>query len=173
MGPGRGGERRSPRAPCGIASRLAESPARLAAPRAPARATNNTRGTPARRPQLSRALARAGGRRFDRVYSSDLLRAVQTAGVLAAALDVPADRTHRHAGLRERDVGSHLAGLTRAEAPAAAPAAWAALGAGEPIPGGGESMAALETRLAAALEEVAARHPGAAARGPRPTGCGL
>mgnify|MGYP001811022353 CR=1 FL=1 len=147
-----GNQRRVP------AARHARTPSPRRRPRPPARAL-----ALAPRLQLARALARAGGRAFDRVYSSDLRRAVQTAGVVAAALGVPPHRTHQHPGLRERDVGTQLAGLTRAEAPAAAPAAWAALGGGGEIPGGGESMTALEARVSAAREGVAARHPGAGA----------
>ena len=112
------------------------------------------------------------GAGFDFVYSSDLLRATQTASVLATALGVPPARVRARAGLRERDVGAALAGLTRSEAPRAAPEAGRALGSADPeaeIPGGGESMGQLQRRVAAALEEIAAEHPGGRGKAsPRP-----
>jgi len=57
-------------------------------------------------------------------------------------------------------VGALLTGLTRAEAAVLQPEAWAALGSGGGIPGGGESMEELEGRLAAALDDLAARYAG-------------
>jgi probable phosphoglycerate mutase len=66
--------------------------------------------------ELGRAQARELAERlaatpFDAVYSSDLLRARETAEILATSHDVP---VITDAGLREVDVGS-WSGLTRAE----------------------------------------------------------
>ncbi len=83
--------------------------------------------------------------------------------MLAEALAVPPARTHQHSGLRERDVGARLTGLTRSEAAAREPAAFAALATGgvdEKLPGGGESIVELQARISGALNQVAARHAG-------------
>jgi broad specificity phosphatase PhoE len=67
-----------------------------------------------------------------------------------------------HPGLRERHFG-HLQGLTYEEAPAAQPQAWAVMQGScvhSRIPGGGESLQELDERIAAALLDIAATHPG-------------
>eukprot|EP00882_Tetradesmus_deserticola_P020841 GHRQ01022526.1.p1 GENE.GHRQ01022526.1~~GHRQ01022526.1.p1 ORF type:complete len:378 (+),score=181.86 GHRQ01022526.1:160-1293(+) len=96
---------------------------------------------------------------FDAVVSSDLLRTVQTAQVLAAAYSI---QVQQHPGLRERNLGL-LQGLTYAEGPVAQPAAWAALQRGSSstrIPGGGESLNDLRQRMAATLLDIAGQYPG-------------
>lgn len=96
---------------------------------------------------------------FDAVVSSDLLRTVQTAQVLAGAYNL---QVQQHPGLRERNLGV-LQGLTYAEAPQAQPDAWAALQSSSSsarIPGGGESLDDLQLRMAGALLDIAAQYPG-------------
>ncbi|WIA37185.1 hypothetical protein OEZ86_014139 [Tetradesmus obliquus] len=96
---------------------------------------------------------------FDAVVSSDLLRTVQTAQVLAGAYNL---QVQQHPGLRERNLGL-LQGLTYAEAPQAQPDAWAALQSSSSstrIPGGGESLDDLQLRMAGALLDIAAQYPG-------------
>eukprot|EP00878_Enallax_costatus_P011786 GHUV01012303.1.p1 GENE.GHUV01012303.1~~GHUV01012303.1.p1 ORF type:complete len:204 (+),score=63.17 GHUV01012303.1:210-821(+) len=96
---------------------------------------------------------------FDAVFSSDLLRTVQTAQALAAPYQA---QVHEHPGLRERHMGL-LQGLTYAEAPVKQPMAWATLysdGSSTRIPGGGESLDDLQERITAALLEIASWHPG-------------
>uniref|UniRef100_A0A383V9P9 Phosphoglycerate mutase-like protein n=1 Tax=Tetradesmus obliquus TaxID=3088 RepID=A0A383V9P9_TETOB len=96
---------------------------------------------------------------FDAVVSSDLLRATQTADVLAAAYGL---QVTAHPGLRERHFGL-LQGLTYEAAPAAQPQAWAVMQGScvaSRIPGGGESLQELDERIAAALLDIAAANPG-------------
>jgi broad specificity phosphatase PhoE len=97
--------------------------------------------------------------RADCLYTSDLPRAVQTAGAIAAATGlVP----RLSAALRERSVGK-LTGLTFGEAEACFPDAFSALLRREPnaCPPGGESYAQCRARAAAFLEEVLIEHAGA------------
>ncbi|KAF6254738.1 pyridoxal phosphate-dependent transferase [Scenedesmus sp. NREL 46B-D3] len=96
---------------------------------------------------------------FDAVVSSDLLRTVQTAQVLAAAYNL---QVQQHPGLRERNLGL-LQGLTYAEGPVAQPEAWAALQSSSNrtrIPGGGESLDDLQQRFTETLLDIAGQFPG-------------
>jgi 2,3-bisphosphoglycerate-dependent phosphoglycerate mutase len=103
------------------------------------------------------ALALAG-ERVTAVYSSDLLRAVQTAEPLARAAGLEITRTP---ALRERSVG-HMEGLTFEEAAAAHPAEYAALLRRdfEHVLAGGESYRQLLDRAAAELDRAIERHRG-------------
>lgn len=90
----------------------------------------------------ARALAASlAGEPLDVVYSSDLLRARETAEILAAALALP---LVDDPGLREMDVGS-WSGLTRAEI-------------GD-LPYDGETKDAHRARVAAAVRRIARAHP--------------
>jgi probable phosphoglycerate mutase len=96
--------------------------------------------------------------RFDAVYSSDLLRALQTAQAIArlSGHDIRRDK-----GLREWDLGV-LAGLRRSQAEHEQPQAARIRTdhiVDEPIPGG-ESIRQRYERVTAAVSDIAARHPG-------------
>ncbi|HEX7318122.1 MAG TPA: histidine phosphatase family protein [Pyrinomonadaceae bacterium] len=103
----------------------------------------------------ARALA---NERVTAVYSSDLLRAVQTAEPLARATGLEITRT---AALRERSVGL-MEGLTFEEAAAAHPTEYAALLRHdfEHVLAGGESYRQLLDRAAAELDRAIERHRG-------------
>jgi probable phosphoglycerate mutase len=103
----------------------------------------------------ARALAAEG---VTAVYSSDLLRAVQTAEPLARATGLEIRRT---AALRERSVGL-MEGLTFEEAAAAHPEEYAALLRRdfEHVLAGGESYRQLLDRAAAGLDRAVERHRG-------------
>ncbi|MBV9928999.1 MAG: histidine phosphatase family protein [Acidobacteria bacterium] len=103
----------------------------------------------------ARALA---NERVTAVYSSDLLRAVQTAEPLARATGLEVTRT---AALRERSVGL-MEGLTFEEAAAAHPEEYAALLRRdfERVLTGGESYRQLLDRAAAELDRAVERHRG-------------
>ena len=92
------------------------------------------------------------------VYSSDLERAHQTARAIAArqGLEVRA-----HPGLRERHFGL-FQGKTWTELEVEAPEAARAWRQRLPefAPDGGETLLQLRARIEAALNEIAARHPG-------------
>ncbi|MDT5269407.1 MAG: 2,3-bisphosphoglycerate-dependent phosphoglycerate mutase [Acidobacteriota bacterium] len=92
------------------------------------------------------------------VYSSDLLRAVQTAEPLARATGL---EIHQTAALRERSVGL-MEGLTFEEAAAAHPEEYAALLRRdfEHVLKGGESYRQLLDRAAAELDRAVERHRG-------------
>lgn len=131
------------------------------------------------RQQAAVMAARLQHMRFDSLYSSDLLRATETAEIVAAALArspsgsacaaAAVDSAGALAGaavrleprLRERHLGV-LQGLTRAQAAEQQPEAYRALAesVGPCIAGGLESLEQLEARAEQALEELAARHPG-------------
>jgi len=97
------------------------------------------------------AAERQGGRSIRAVYSSDLLRASQTADVLARALGV-GFRVDR--GWREIDVG-RWTGYRRDEIRERFGDEWRRIAAGEDLPrGGGETFAAFSARIVAALEAV-------------------
>jgi probable phosphoglycerate mutase len=103
----------------------------------------------------ARALAREG---VTAVYSSDLLRAVQTAEPLARAAGLPVRRTD---AFRERSVG-RLEGLTFEEAAESHPEEYAALLRRdfEHVLAGGESYRQLLDRAARELDAAVARHAG-------------
>ncbi|HEX8190557.1 MAG TPA: histidine phosphatase family protein [Pyrinomonadaceae bacterium] len=103
----------------------------------------------------ARALAKE---RVTAVYSSDLLRAVQTAEPLARAAGLEITKTP---ALRERSVGL-MEGLTFEEAAAAHPEEYAALLRRdfERVLAGGESYRQLLDRAAAELDRAAERHRG-------------
>lgn len=97
------------------------------------------------------------GGRIDAVASSPVRRARQTAEVLAAALMVPLDVDD---DLREIDFG-HWEGRTGAEVQRDWPAEVAAWRAGtRPVPPGGESLARVAARVAAARARLVDRHAG-------------
>jgi broad specificity phosphatase PhoE len=87
------------------------------------------------------------------VYSSDLRRASETAGMVAERLGLP---VVEDAGLREIDVGS-WSGLTREEARERFPEGFARWLAGE-IGHDGETREQLTARVVAAVERIAAAH---------------
>lgn len=101
-------------------------------------------------------LARSG---IDVIYTSDLVRAVETAALIAEATAVTPEPTF---ALRERSVGD-LTGLTFEEARVRYADAYAALLRHElhACPPGGESYAQCRKRAAAFLEQALERHPGA------------
>lgn len=96
--------------------------------------------------------------RVTAVYSSDLLRAVQTAEPLARATGLDITRTH---ALRERSVGL-MEGLTFEEAAAAHPDEYASLLRRdfERVLAGGESYRQLLDRAAAELDRAVEQHRG-------------
>jgi probable phosphoglycerate mutase len=96
--------------------------------------------------------------RVTAVYSSDLLRAVQTAEPLARATGLEITKTP---ALRERSVGL-MEGLTFEEAAAAHPEEYAALLRRdfEHVLAGGESYRQLLDRAAAELDRAVERHRG-------------
>ncbi|HEX8338990.1 MAG TPA: histidine phosphatase family protein, partial [Pyrinomonadaceae bacterium] len=105
------------------------------------------------------ATARAlSNERVTAIYSSDLLRAVQTAEPLARATGLEITRTP---ALRERSVGL-MEGLTFEEAAAAHPEEYAALLRRdfERVLAGGESYRQLLDRAAAELDRAVERHRG-------------
>lgn len=98
-------------------------------------------------------------RRPSVLYSSDLLRARQTAERLAAALDLPVQLAPE---LRERRYGV-FEGLTYDEARQRFPEDYAAFERRRPnyaFPQGGESLGALFVRVTGRIEAMRAAHPG-------------
>ena len=91
-------------------------------------------------------------------YASDLSRAFETAATTARAHGKP---VQAHKGLRERAFG-HFEGLTWAEIEAHHPQDALAWRKRVPdfAPPGGESLLQLRERVVAAVDEIAARHPG-------------
>ncbi|MCU0834024.1 MAG: histidine phosphatase family protein [Chromatiaceae bacterium] len=114
----------------------------------------NARG----RAQARAAAARLAGLPFKAIYTSDLLRAIETAEAIARHSGHRLRHDHR---LREWDLGI-LAGLLRAEAEHRHPEAYAIMRrrwVDRPIPGG-ECIRRRARRAAEALEEIARVHPG-------------
>jgi broad specificity phosphatase PhoE len=107
--------------------------------------------------QARELAASLDGERFAAVYTSPLLRAAQTAKILAAQLGVEA---REHASLKEVDVGS-WSGFTVTEVEARFPegfarwADWRTTGWED-----GESYEQLSERVVSGVLEIAARHPG-------------
>ncbi|MCB0240999.1 MAG: histidine phosphatase family protein, partial [Anaerolineae bacterium] len=93
---------------------------------------------------------------FGAIYSSDLKRAWDTACIVGDQVGM---QPVADAALRESDIGVWT-GMTWEEILARFPDEMAAMMAGEDIRrGGGESMSELTSRLAAAVERIAAAHP--------------
>lgn len=91
------------------------------------------------------------------IYSSDLLRAFETAQIIGQALGV---EPVPEPSLRESDIGAWT-GLTWEQIATRFPDEVAAMVAGQEVRrGGGESYGELQARLAAAAGQIAARHPG-------------
>ncbi|WP_161883292.1 histidine phosphatase family protein [Deinococcus alpinitundrae] len=110
--------------------------------------------------QASSLAERLTSQRFAAVYSSDLVRAQRTAEIVTERLSGE-PQVQTVPGLREIDVGQ-LSGLGLPEIRSRYPEYLAALRA-DPWATrrpGGESMADLYARAAAALSELAARHQG-------------
>lgn len=109
--------------------------------------------------QAARAAAVLRAEPIAAVYSSDLARAHQTAGAIAAALGL---EVRSHTGLRERHFGD-FQGKTWTELEVDEPEAARAWRTRVPdfAPrGGGETLLQLRERIAAAFDEIAARHRG-------------
>ncbi|MDQ1316283.1 MAG: 2,3-bisphosphoglycerate-dependent phosphoglycerate mutase [Pseudomonadota bacterium] len=99
-----------------------------------------------------------GDEGFAALYSSDLIRARQTAEALAHLAHRP---LQLHAGLRERHYGA-FQGLTYAEAETRHPADYARHKARDVrfAPAGGESLLGFSARLADTFDEILRRHAG-------------
>jgi 2,3-bisphosphoglycerate-dependent phosphoglycerate mutase len=106
--------------------------------------------------RLARALAAQDA--IHAIYSSDLLRAHETARAIAAATGAPLST---HAGLRERSFGL-FEGKTFVEIEAAWPDESRRWRQRDPhwTPQGGESLVQIRERIAHTLQEIAARHLG-------------
>jgi probable phosphoglycerate mutase len=106
--------------------------------------------------QVQQAAGRLTGEApFELVASSDLIRALRTAQMLATALDVPAVPLIE-SGLREYDVGA-WSGWTHEQIEARWPEELARFGHGElDAPPGGEHRAAFDARVLRAGKHVAA-----------------
>jgi probable phosphoglycerate mutase len=111
------------------------------------------------RRQAREATTRLATLGCERIVTSDLARAAQTAEIVAAALRLPLERD---ACWRERDIGA-WSGLTREEIAARWPAEYSRFRShdAEARPGGGESDAMLRARAHEALAALRARHGGA------------
>ena len=95
--------------------------------------------------------------RFDAIYSSDLARAYETAGLLGAALGLP---VRRLSALREIDVGA-WGGLTNVQIRERDGETLRRIEQGEDLPrGGGERTSDLSRRVVAELERLTQAHPG-------------
>lgn len=91
------------------------------------------------------------------IYSSDLLRAFETAQIVGQRLGLA---PVAEPALRESDIGAWT-GLTWREITERFPDEVTAMYAGQEVRrGGGESYGELQARLAAAAEGIAAQHPG-------------
>ncbi|KVM56279.1 phosphoglycerate mutase [Burkholderia ubonensis] len=112
----------------------------------------------ARRLAVRLARETRDGARVDAIYSSDLMRAQQTAQPAADALGLP---LVLRAGLRERAYGI-FQGHDSTEIEARFPDAYAAWQTRDPgfEPEGGESQRAFYHRVLHALEPIVAAHPG-------------
>ncbi len=97
------------------------------------------------------------GQHFDALYSSDLLRARQTAEALAATLSLPLQLDAR---LREVMLGVWQ-GQTHADVQARYPLQWAERYTNPPDfrPPAGETISEMADRAAPILDEIAAAHP--------------
>jgi len=107
------------------------------------------------RSQSAELAERLAGDGIAAIYSSDLMRASQTAHVVADRLGLA---VVEEAGLREIDVGS-WSGLTRAEVEQRFPEGYARWLRGD-IGHDGETREELSERVVGAVERIAAAHPG-------------
>lgn len=113
--------------------------------------------------ELGREQARIVARRLRNypiraIYSSDLLRAFETAEIIGWALGVMP--IVAEPALRESDIGAWT-GLTWGEITVRYPDEVAAMYAGQEVRrGGGETYGELQARLAAAAEAIVTRNPG-------------
>lgn len=118
--------------------------------------------TPLNQTGLAQAEATAkglNGHQFDALYSSDLIRTLQTARYAAQLLDLP---IHLRSDLRERHYGA-FQGLTYSEAERNFPTDYARFKAREAayeILDEGESLIQHRQRVQACLEDIACRHAG-------------
>ncbi len=115
--------------------------------------------SPRGREQAGRLAIRLKGERFSALYCSDLERAVATAAQVAAVIGLAAVQDRR---LREIDIGT-WSGLTFdqiAERHQVEFANWMRRRDPAHRRGGGESYLDLEQRIAPAVADLAARHPG-------------
>jgi 2,3-bisphosphoglycerate-dependent phosphoglycerate mutase len=108
------------------------------------------------RAQARELAAELAGTVADAIYSSDLVRARETAEILSERLEVPVTTLSE---LREIDVGSWQ-GLTRDEIETAFPGAYRSWRTGETGWTGGETYDQLRARILPALERIADAHPG-------------
>jgi broad specificity phosphatase PhoE len=108
--------------------------------------------------QAREAAARLADARVERIVTSDLRRAHETAAIVGALLGLTPEPDARW---RERDIGS-WAGFTREEISARWPEDYASFRSHDAHarPGGGESDAMLRVRANAALAALRARHAG-------------
>jgi probable phosphoglycerate mutase len=106
--------------------------------------------------EQARALAESlAGRAVDVIYSSDLVRAHETALIVADRLGLPVEVDR---GLREVDVGD-WAGRLLTEIEAADPAGFRRWQQGRKAWNGGESYEEMGERVVATVLRLAARHP--------------
>ena len=108
------------------------------------------------RRQAMELAARLEETELDAVYSSDLQRARETADIVARSKGL---EVHRVPGLREVDVGS-WSGLTRAEAEARYPEAYARWLRGDEGWDDGETYDQLGERVIRAVQRIAKDHDG-------------
>ncbi len=111
------------------------------------------------RTQAREAAERLANAGIERIVSSDLLRASETASIVAARIGLA---TEQDARWRERDIGT-WAGFTREEIELRWPAEYAHFRSDDAHarPGGGESDAMLRARALEALAALRARYVGA------------
>lgn len=108
--------------------------------------------------QAAALAARLDGKPLDAIYASNLRRAVETAGYLAAPRGM---EVVQRADLREVHLGEWEGGEFRRRASVRDPEwlAFAASGSWDTIPGA-EGDLALRTRAVTAFDEIVAAHPG-------------
>ncbi len=110
--------------------------------------------------QQARELATAfAGQAFDQVYSSPLIRALETARIVAAGLGLPAPSIHE--GLKERNFGA-FQGVPKAELAELNPQLLQQILRRNPATHfeAGETMDEVATRVLDAILDLAMDHPG-------------